>query len=71
MNKVFNRVGCGYRLCVLGDMIGWIVDKVRVRAGITGAFGVLRENDNERRVVEFCAKRVGYVWVTHTLSTSV
>ena len=29
----------------------------RTRAGITGAFGVPRENDNGRRVVEFCEKR--------------
>ena len=28
-----------------------------MRAGITGAFGVPGENDNGRRVVEFCAKR--------------
>ena len=28
-----------------------------MRAGITGAFGVPGENENGRRVVEFCAKR--------------
>ena len=33
----------------------WIGD--RVRAGITGAFGVLGENDNSRRVVEFYGER--------------
>ena len=27
------------------------------RAGITSAFGVQRDNDNGRRVVEFCAER--------------
>ena len=29
------RVGNGYRLCILGDLNGWIGD--RTRAGITGA----------------------------------
>ena len=29
----------------------------RVRAGITGAFGVPGENDNGRRVEEFCAEK--------------
>ena len=28
-----------------------------MRTGIIGAFGVPGENDNERRVVELCAKR--------------
>ena len=45
----------------------WI-DRDGTRVGITGAFGVPRENDNDRRVVEFCAER-GCVWVTHILST--
>ena len=40
---------------MLGDLNGWIGD--RVRASITGAFGVPGENDNERRVVEFYAER--------------
>ena len=48
-------VGNGYRLCILGDLNGWIGDGTG--AGITGAFGVPRENDNGRRVVEFCAER--------------
>ena len=38
LDKVVDRVGNGYRLCVLGDLNGWIAD--RVRAGIIGAFGV-------------------------------
>ena len=37
--------------CILGDLNGWIGD--RMRAGITGAFGVPGENNNVRRVVEF------------------
>ena len=50
-----DRVGSGYRLCILGDLNGWVGD--RVRPGITGAFGVQGENDNDRRVVEFWAER--------------
>ena len=41
--------------CILGDLDGWIGDKIRT--GITGAFGVPGENDNHRRVVELCAER--------------
>ena len=28
-----------------------------MRASITGVFEVLGENDNERRVIDFCAER--------------
>ena len=49
------RVGNGYRLYVLRDLNRWIGDSVR--AGITGAFGDPGENNN-RRVVDFCAERV-------------
>ena len=55
MDRTLDSVGSGYRLCILGDLNGWIRD--RTRAGITGAFGVPGENDSGRRVVEFCAKR--------------
>ena len=48
-----DRVGNGYRLCVLGDLNGWIGD--RVKAVITGAFGFQRENENGRRVL--CCER--------------
>ena len=50
----------------LGDLNGWIGD--RTRAGITGAFGVPGENDNGKRVVEFCAERgpcVGNTYFKH------
>ena len=50
-----DRVGNGYRLYILGDVNGWTGDMMR--ASITCAFGVPRENDNGRRVVEFCAER--------------
>ena len=55
MDRTLNSIGSGYRLCILGDLNGWIGD--RTRASITGAFGVPGENDNSRRVVEFCEER--------------
>ena len=42
---VVDKIDNGYILCVLKDLNGWIVD--RVRAGITGTFEVPGENDNE------------------------
>ena len=51
MDRILDRVGYRYRLCILGDLKGWMGD--RTRAGITGAFGIPGENDNGRRVVEF------------------
>ena len=67
-----NRVGNGYRLCILGDLSGWIEDKVKV--GKTSAFGVLGENDNGKRVVESCAERelcVGKIYFKHRNLLSV
>ena len=61
MNRTLDSIGNGYRLCILGDLNGWIED--RTEAGITGAFGVPGEKDNGR-VLHF-------VWVTHILSTSL
>ena len=55
MERTLDNVGNGYRLCILGDHNGWVGDRTRV--GITGAFGVPGENDNGRRVVEFCEER--------------
>ena len=52
MDRALDGVWNDYRLCILGDLNGWIGD--RTTAGITGAFGVLGENDSGRRVVEFC-----------------
>ena len=37
MGRSLDSVGNGYRLCVLGDLNGWIGERTRV--GITGAFG--------------------------------
>ena len=41
IDRTLGSVGNGYRLCILGDLNWWIED--RIRAGITGAFGVPRE----------------------------
>ena len=49
MVKTMDRVGNGYRLCLLGDLNRWIGDRVRV--GITSAFGILGKNENGKREV--------------------
>ena len=48
MDRILDRVGNEYRLCMVGDLSKWIGD--RLSAGITGAFGVPGENNNSRRV---------------------
>ena len=55
MDRTLDSVGNRYRLCILGDINGWIRD--RTRGGKTGDFGVPGENDNGRRVLEFCAEK--------------
>ena len=55
MDRILDTVGNRYRLCILGNLNGWIGE--RTRAGITGAFGVSGENDNGRRGLEFYAER--------------
>ena len=55
MDKILDRAGNGYRLCILGDLNGWIRDVTRT--GITSGFGVPGENDNARRGVEFFAEK--------------
>ena len=52
LDRIVDSTGNGYILCILGDMNGWIRGKVR--AGINGVFGVPGDNDNGKRVVEFC-----------------
>ena len=54
---------------MLGDLNGWIRD--RMRASITGAFGVPGENENRRRVVEFYAERGLYVGNTSNTRISI
>ena len=55
LDKVKDRVCNGYRLCVLGDLNGWVGDRVRVVK--TGVFGVLGENENGRMVLDFCTEK--------------
>ena len=55
IDRTLDSIGNSYRLFILGDLNRWMGD--RTRAGIIVAFGVPRENDNGRRVVEFCAER--------------
>ena len=54
MERVGDRVGSPYRLFVMGDLRGWVGD--RVSLDITCAFGVSRENDNGRKVGELYAE---------------
>ena len=51
MKKNLDRVGNVCRLCMMGDPNGW------VRGDITGAFRVPGENENEWRVLDFCAEQ--------------
>ena len=55
MDRILDRISNAYRLCILGDLKGWITDRMRV--SITGDFGVQEENDNGKKVVEFCLER--------------
>ena len=51
LDKIVDRIGNGYRLRILGDLNGWIGDRMRV--GITGAVGVPGENADARIGVRF------------------
>ena len=44
-DRIMDRVGNGYILCVLRDLNGW--NRNMVRASITSAFGVLGRNDEK------------------------
>ena len=50
--RTVDKVGNGYRLCVLGDLNEGIGERMRA-----SAFRILGESDNGRRRVELCAKR--------------
>ena len=50
----------------MGDLNKWVIDKVKVY--ITGAFGVLKENNIRKMIVDFCGERglcVGTTYVMH------
>ena len=53
LNRIADRIGNGYGLCVLGDLNKWI--GYMIRPGITGA-GVPGENNNGREAVKFCVE---------------
>ena len=55
LNDVLDGVSRRFRLIVLGDLNGWIGDQKR--DGITGGFGVAGENENGRKVIDFCEER--------------
>ena len=54
---------------MLGDLNGLVKD--RLKASITGGFEVAKENDDGRRVTDFCAERrlcVGNICFEHKSS---
>ena len=48
LERVVDRLDTEYRLYLLGDLNGWVRD--RMRLSITSVFGVTGENGNGRRV---------------------
>ena len=69
MDRTLDSIGNGYRLFILEDLNGWIGD--RTRSGMTGSFRVPGENDNGRRVVEFCVEWGLYMANTYFKHRSV
>ena len=63
MDRVLDRVGDGIDYVCWEDLNGWVRHWVRV--GITITFGVPEENDNRRRVVDFCPERGLYMGHTY------
>jgi hypothetical protein len=55
LNDVLDTVSLGFRMIVLGDLNGWIGD--RKRDGVTGDFGVEGENENGKKVIDFCVDK--------------
>ena len=61
-----NGVGNECRLSMMGDLNTWVKDRMRV--GITTMFGLLGENDNGKRVIDFSTERglcVGNTYFKH------
>ena len=66
VGSIVDRARNGYMLCVPGNLNDWLGD--RLRASITGGFGVPGENRNGRRVIDFCAEKglcVGNAYFKH------
>ena len=53
-DRILDRARNECRLCIRGDLNGGIGERTRIST--TGTFGVPGENDNGKRVVEFCAE---------------
>ena len=68
MDRTLDNVGNGYRLCILGDINGWMGD--RTRAAIIRAFGVPKRMITVEEWWSFVQKG-DCVWVIHILSTEV
>ena len=68
MDRTLDSVGNEYKLCILGDLNGWIGDRTRV-----GMTGLLEFQERMIMIEEWWifAKKGNSVWVTHTLSTEV
>lgn len=66
LNGILDRVSRGFRVNVLGYMNGWIGNW----KSITGAFGIERENENGRKVIDFCMDRVIISLITRVLLIS-
>lgn len=65
LNDVLNNMCRGFLLIIWEDLIGCIGD--RKRDGAKEAFGVVRENENGRKVIDFSVNRdvfVCYTWTT-------
>ena len=56
LNRVLDRLGNGYILCVVGNLNGCVGD--RLRTGIIGGLGIQTENDTGSTVVDFCAEYI-------------
>src|SRR5678816_1653157 len=55
LNNGLDGESRSFRLIVLGDLNGWIGDQKR--DDITEGFGVSGENENGRKVIDFCEER--------------
>lgn len=53
MRCVVDTVGNDYSLMIMGDLKGWIDN--RMRPVVTGTFG--KDVENGDRIVDFCAER--------------
>ena len=67
--RAVDKVGNGYRLSMLGDLNGWIGN--RIMEGITGPFGVKGEKMIMAEEGFIYVLKRGCVWVKHTSSSSV